>query len=105
MTAWRTGLLLAVGGEFGLALLAIALASNAIDGELGQITLTSVLFSMIAGSLLIRFNHAIAARLAGTRRGEAQGMPDELSSTPETQVVIGGYGRVGHTVAVLQWHG
>ena len=101
LTAWRTGLLLAVGGEFGLALLAIALASNAIDAELGQIVLTSVLFSLIAGSLLIRFNHAIAARLAGTRRGEAQGMPDELSSTPEKQVVIGGYGRVGHTVAVL----
>jgi len=101
LTAWRTGLLLAVGGEFGLALLAIALASNAIDVQLGQIALTSVLFSMIAGSLLIRFNHAIAARLAGIRRGAAQDMPEELSSTPEKQVVIGGYGRVGHTVAVL----
>ncbi len=101
LTAWRTGLLLAVGGEFGLALLAIALDSNAIDVQLGQIALTSVLFSMIAGSLLIRFNHAIAARLAGARRGEVQGMPEELSSAPEKQVVIGGYGRVGHTVAVL----
>ena len=73
VTAWRTGLLLAVGGEFGLALLAIALDFNAIDVELGQIALTSVLLSMIAGSLLIRFNHAIAARLLGPRRGEAQG--------------------------------
>jgi len=100
-TAWRTGLLLAVGGEFGFALLAIALDSNVIDARLGQITLTAVLFSMIAGSFLIRFNHAIATRLAGTQRGEAQGIPDTILNASEPQVLIGGYGRVGHTIAVL----
>lgn len=29
--SWRTALLLAVGGEFGFALLAIALESNVVD--------------------------------------------------------------------------
>ena len=99
--AWRTGLLLAVGGEFGLALVAIALDSNVIDAELGQIAMTSVLLSMIAGAILIRFNHAIATWLAGTPRSAGQSIPDELSGAPDSQVVIGGYGRVGHTIAVL----
>ncbi|MDD2929694.1 MAG: cation:proton antiporter, partial [Sideroxydans sp.] len=52
--AWRTGLLLAVGGEFGLALIAIALDSEVISVELGQVAMTSVLLSMIAGAVLIR---------------------------------------------------
>lgn len=101
LTAWRTGLLLAVGGEFGFALLAIALESNVIDEKLGQIVLTSVLLSMIAGSFLIRFNHAIAIRLVGTRRAEADGIPEKLLDALEQRVLIGGYGRVGHTIAVL----
>ena len=101
LVAWRTGLLLAVGGEFGLALIAIALDSGVIDAELGQIAITSVLLSMIAGAILIRFNQAIATWLSGAQRNEGQSIPDELLGAPGSQVVIGGYGRVGHTIAVL----
>ncbi len=99
--AWRTGLLLAVGGEFGLALAAIALDSHVISEELGQIAITSVLLSMIAGAVLIRFSHPIAAWLADTGRGKPQALPDELVGVAEQLVVVGGYGRVGHTIAVL----
>lgn len=98
--AWRTGLLLSVGGEFGLALVAIALDTNVIDMQLGQIAISSVLLSMIAGAVLIRFNGVIASRLVSAPRIETPDSP-ELSETPEQQVVIGGYGRVGHTIAVL----
>lgn len=98
--AWRTGLLLAVGGEFGLALIAIALDSNVIDSQLGQIAITSVLLSMVAGAVLIRFNGAIAFRLVSTAQVEVANIP-VLPETLEPQVVIGGYGRVGHTIAVL----
>lgn len=101
LVAWRTGLLLAVGGEFGLALIAIALDSGVIDEVLGQIAMTSVLLSMIAGAILIRFNRAIATWLAGEQLSEGRSIPDELLGTPGSQVVIGGYGRVGHTIAVL----
>jgi CPA2 family monovalent cation:H+ antiporter-2 len=90
-----------VGGEFGFALLAIALSATVIDAQVGQIALTSVLFSMIAGAFLIRFNHAIARRLPGAGRRETETMADKLPDTAEPQVVIGGYGRVGHTIAVL----
>ena len=100
LAAWRTALLLAVGGEFGFALLAIALDASVIDPEIGQIVLTAVLFSMIAGVLLIRYNQAIATRLA---RPAAEGPPlaDRVAGLPAPQVLIGGYGRVGHTIAVL----
>ena len=99
--AWRTGLLLAVGGEFGLALAAIALDSRVISEELGQILITAVLLSMIAGAALIRFNHPIAAWLAGAGRGKPQALSDDIAGAAEQLVVVGGYGRVGHTIAVL----
>ena len=100
LVAWRTGLLLAVGGEFGLALIAIALDADVIGAQLGQVAITSVLLSMILGALLIRFNGAIATRLVGVPRNDMPPAP-ELMDAPEQQVVIGGYGRVGHTIAVL----
>lgn len=98
--AWRTGLLVSVGGEFGLALVAIALDSKVIDVRLGQIAITSVLLSMIIGAVLIRFNGAIASRLVKVQPAEAHATP-ELQEAIERQVVIGGYGRVGHAIAVL----
>jgi monovalent cation:H+ antiporter-2, CPA2 family len=98
--AWRTGILLSVGGEFGLALIAIALESTVIDGQLGQILITSVLLSIIAGAGLIRFNGAIATWMVGKQPSEVLDLP-ELLDNAEKQVVIGGYGRVGHTVAVI----
>ncbi len=100
-TAWRTGLMLAVGGEFGLALLAVALASNVIDKQLGQIALASVLFSMVAGAFLIRFNEAIVARLVKTPADDGERIPAQVLGMPEQKVLIGGYGRMGHTIAVL----
>ena len=98
--SWRTALLLAVGGEFGFALLAIALESQVIDPEVGQIVLTSILFSMIAGVLLIRYNQVIATRLTKSV-ANTLALADQLAALPPPQVLIGGYGRVGHTIAVL----
>tara|TARA_R110002110_G_scaffold199015_2_gene409714 strand:+ start:6341 stop:8044 length:1704 start_codon:yes stop_codon:yes gene_type:complete len=99
--AWRTGLLLAVGGEFGFALLAIALDARVIDLQLGQIALASVLIAMVGGALLIRFNESLAALLTGRQQGEAPPMSGDLLQEEAPQVVIGGYGRVGHILAVL----
>ncbi|MBM3359007.1 MAG: sodium:proton exchanger [Betaproteobacteria bacterium] len=100
LASWRTALLLAVGGEFGFALLAIALDAGVVAQETGQIVLNAVLFSMIGGVLLIRHNDVIAARLAKPA-AEASPLADQLAGLPLPQVLIGGYGRVGHTIAVL----
>jgi monovalent cation:H+ antiporter-2, CPA2 family len=98
--AWRTGILLSVGGEFGLALVAIALDANVIDMRQGQIAITSVLLAMVLGAVLVRFNGAIASRLAKAHPPEDVATP-QLQEETERQVVIGGYGRVGHAIAVL----
>jgi CPA2 family monovalent cation:H+ antiporter-2 len=102
LSAWRTGFLLAVGGEFGLALLAIALDAGVIERQPAQIALTAVLFSMIAAPMLIRYNHALAALV--TRRRAARGQEAALSVGREgagllrNHVIICGYGRIGQAV-------
>ncbi len=101
LAAWRSALLLATGGEFGLALLAIALGAQVIDAQLGQIALSSVLLSMVIGALLIRFNHALATRLSPARPHADPAAALPRFDNQEPQVLIGGYGRVGHTVAAL----
>ncbi|HNP34301.1 MAG TPA: cation:proton antiporter [Woeseiaceae bacterium] len=98
--AWRTGLMLSVGGEFGLALIAIALDAGVLAMQLGQIAISSVLLSMVGGALLIRFNDAIGTWLTRTPPATTPDAP-ALHEAPERQVVVGGYGRMGHTIAVL----
>jgi monovalent cation:H+ antiporter-2, CPA2 family len=103
LTAWRTGLLLAVGGEFGFALLAIALDAHVIDTGIGQIALTSVLFSMIAGPFLIRYNHAIAERLpfGSSVRSADRDTPQLKAGVVadlHDHVIVCGYGRIGQSV-------
>jgi Kef-type K+ transport systems, membrane components len=102
-TSWRVALLLAVGGEFGFALLAIALESGAIAGRAEQVALMSVLLSMVIAPFLIRHNGAIARRLARSDAIEGLGESQSPLSIADLRdhVIICGYGRVGHTVATL----
>lgn len=100
LMSWRAGLLLAVGGEFGFALLSIALASNVIDNNLGQIALTSVLFSMIVGAFLIRFNNQLS-NLIAPRSDPAEQIRQLPENIPERPVILAGFGRVGLAVAIL----
>jgi CPA2 family monovalent cation:H+ antiporter-2 len=105
--AWRVALVLAVGGEFGFALLAIALGAEVIATELGQIVLASVLFSLLVAPFLIRWNGAIAQWLAGDEP-DAAGVPGPGTAVPGIQrhVIICGYGRIGQGVArLLDRHG
>lgn len=99
-TAWRTGLLLAVGGEFGFALLALGLGAGVLDAQAGQAALTAVFGAMVGGAFLIRFNGALSARLSRTTSVPAPQV-EVLPERAGRLVVVAGYGRVGHTVAVL----
>lgn len=101
LVAWRTGLMLAVGGEFGFALLVLGVDGGVVDMQLGQVAMTSVLLAMIAGALLIRFNGPIGAVLSRQPAGGDAGVTGLLADGQEPKVLIGGYGRVGHTIAVL----
>jgi len=98
--AWRIGAIIAVGGEFGLALLAIGLASGVLDDFQSQVALTAVLASFVVGPILIGNNGRIARLFT----------PKRLESQPETReavqaaghlsghVLICGYGRIGQSV-------
>ena len=99
--AWRTGLMLSVGGEFGFALIVIALDAQVLDANLGQIAMSSVLLSLIFGAVLIKFNAWLGRRLASGAVAAGGPAVEELPVTSGPQVLIAGYGRVGHAIAVL----
>lgn len=102
-TAWRTGLLLAVGGEFGFALLALGLQHRLIDEWLGQVVLGSVLFSMIVAPALIRYNANIAKRLSPKTTPHAARIATAPlhSESLSGHVLICGFGRVGQGLGRL----
>lgn len=100
ITALRTGLLLSVGGEFGLALIAIALDARVIEHGLGQILIGSVLLAMVLGAAVIRFNGRLAALLSPKPKAAAV-VAEPLPAADAQTVLLAGYGRVGHTIAVL----
>jgi monovalent cation:H+ antiporter-2, CPA2 family len=103
LTAWRTGWLLAVGGEFGFALLAIAMDVGVIDRPFGQIVLTSVLLSMVVAPLLIRYNQKLARLWARSRKSKEEVAVPQVSlesvGNLDGHVIICGYGRIGQSVA------
>jgi monovalent cation:H+ antiporter-2, CPA2 family len=103
LTAWRIGLLLAVGGEFGFALLALGLQGGVVGEPLAQAVLGAVLCSMVAGTALIRFNHALALRLAPRAAGASELDPGLASRLPAGEplhghVMLAGFGRVGQSL-------
>jgi len=101
LAAWQTGLILAVGGEFGFALLALGLDANVLGEQTAQVMLVTVLASMIIGAFLIRFNRPIASFLAPAAASPAK-RQDELRVQSDGQfsdhVIICGYGRIGQSL-------
>lgn len=100
-TALRTGLLLAVGGEFGFALLAIGIDASILETRMAQIALTAVLFSMIIAPFLIRYNQQIAGWFA--KKNVKVKQTEVVNEKPATEsldshVVVCGYGRIGQIV-------
>lgn len=101
-TAWRVGLLVAVGGEFGFALLAIALNAEVISQQTGQIALMAVLLSMITAPFLIRYNRALATGWLDFHapQGEEAALSagPRVAGPPHDHVIICGYGRIGQNI-------
>jgi CPA2 family monovalent cation:H+ antiporter-2 len=99
----RTGLVLAHGGEFGFAILALALNGNLLPSDYGQVVLASLLISMGLGPLLIRFNQRLVSLILPVASSMREiGIKDRISETAHglnNHVIICGYGRVGQNVA------
>lgn len=101
--ALRTGLALAQGGEFGFALLALALNRQLLSPLESQAMLATIILSMISAPPLLRFNGRIAKVLFARSY-----LRDRYSDTrhlgwaareQSDHVIICGFGRIGQNLA------
>ncbi|NIV75629.1 MAG: potassium transporter [Gammaproteobacteria bacterium] len=102
VTALRTGLVLAQSGEFGFAILSVALHGRLMPPDYGQVVLAALFFSMALSPLLIRYNGAIANALfpsaARVDEGEVKAAVSGLATGLENHVIVCGYGRIGQQI-------
>ncbi len=109
--ALRTGIVIASGGEFGVALGSVALADGVLPARFGQPLLLALVLSMVLSPLLLNHNKRIA-RLLLRERGPPQHTAYERESAAtgaigqRAHVILCGFGRVGQNVArVLEAQG
>ncbi len=99
----RTGLVLGQGGEFGFALLALALNNNVMSSGEAQTTLAAIVLSMAISPLIIRYNEKITTvLLAETYTHQKFKDAAEVSSGAnevEGHVILCGYRRMGQNIA------
>lgn len=108
--ALRTGLTLAVGGEFGIALLTLLLQNDAIDADVAQPLLVAVVLAMVLAPLMLANNKRIARLILGERGPPRTAIEREHALTQAVakreHVILCGFGRVGQNVArVLEAQG
>jgi glutathione-regulated potassium-efflux system protein KefB len=96
----RITCLLAQAGEFGFVLFGSALVLEVIDEAIFIMGVAVISLSMLVTPLLVRFGDKLARHLE-SEHGEPQGRPADMPEVSEGRVIIGGYGRMGHTVATL----
>ncbi|TPW10509.1 MAG: monovalent cation:H+ antiporter-2 CPA2 family, partial [Halothiobacillaceae bacterium] len=101
--ALRTGIVLAQGGEFGLALLALALSEGVLASSPSQITLAAIIVTMALAPLLINYNGHLAKWLfAGSYGRNREQIVEEVTESAaglREHVIICGYGRIGQNIA------
>jgi glutathione-regulated potassium-efflux system ancillary protein KefC len=99
--AVHVSFLLAQGGEFGFVLLSSALALKVIDTSTFVTGIGVVSVSMLFTPLTTRLGYYIADRIMGKHDHEG-GLPfEDVGGETKGRVILGGYGRVGHVVAIL----
>ena len=101
----RTGTVLGHGGEFGIALLAVAVLTGLLSLDKSQPILTAIIISMALAPILIRFNGLVGDFLkARTGQRELANHEQEIAAAVKNlrgHVIICGFGRVGQNVASL----
>ncbi|MGB0846170.1 MAG: cation:proton antiporter, partial [Thiolinea sp.] len=99
----RTGLVLAQGGEFGFALLALALSNGLLSNAEVQSALAAVIISMALSPFIIRYNDTVSRKLFSDsylkqRYKAAHDFSLEVKEV-EGHVIICGYRRIGQSLA------
>ncbi|MES9831084.1 MAG: monovalent cation:proton antiporter-2 (CPA2) family protein [Candidatus Thiodiazotropha sp. DIVDIV] len=103
--SFRSGLLLAQGGEFGFVLLDLSLESSLLPSHASQVMFAAIIISMIISPFMIRYNGRLAQTFCALRStsSDYSGV-DELEEEAEQldrHVIICGYGRVGQNLGRL----
>ncbi len=95
--ALKVGINLSQAGEFGMALLALAMLNGILPAEQGSFIILIIIFSMLLSPALLRHSPWISHRLRFKDGGEGH---KTLSHEPLVDhVVIGGFGRLGTAIA------
>ncbi|MEF8793561.1 monovalent cation:proton antiporter-2 (CPA2) family protein [Thiohalorhabdus sp.] len=101
--ALRTGMVLAQGGEFGFALMALAMSHNLFEPATSQALLLAVGLSMALTPFLVRYNGVVAKwLLTGSymrQRANREAEVAEEVTGLEGHVILCGFGRVGQNLA------
>ncbi len=106
-TAIQSGLNLAQAGEFGLALLSLAVLQKVIPNDQASFIILVSIFSMTASPFLIRYSDTIASKLLHVfsrwkQSDEEVTTVEEPAVIPnQKHVIIGGFGRVGKTLGKI----
>ena len=100
--AIRVSLLLAQGGEFGFVLFASAKALKVIDDSTFIHAIGIISISMLLTPAMAHLAGWLTRNMSKQDEDAAgKGFGDFIENAPSNMVIIGGYGRVGHAVAVL----
>jgi CPA2 family monovalent cation:H+ antiporter-2 len=102
--AFRTGLILAQGGEFGFVVLTVAINHDLIDPIQSQVVVAAVVLSIVIAPLLIRYNKTISHWIfkQAPEQPIEEPKPYELAehaAALNDHVIICGFGRVGQILA------
>jgi len=100
--AFRTGLVLSQVGEFAFALLLQANQYRLLSEQAAQVTLASVILSMMIAPLVVRHNGRLAKRLVpGYTRARASNLDIIRAEAGGAgrHVIVCGYGRSGQNLA------
>lgn len=102
-TSARTSIILAQGGEFGFAILTLAMNDKIISPPYQQVILAALLISIAIAPLLIRFNKQIAYFFLPKNQHDNTNQKELIAHAKKlhNHVIICGYGRIGQQTGRL----
>jgi CPA2 family monovalent cation:H+ antiporter-2 len=105
----RTGVVISIAGEFGIALLTLVLQGEIVPTNIGQPLLVAIALSMIVSPFVIGNNKRVARFLLRQKGPPGTAIQREDLATQgiaqREHVILCGFGRVGQNVArVLESH-
>src|SRR5215469_5552404 len=108
--ALRTGIVISIGGEFGVALCTILLEAGLVPERVGEPLVVAIVLSMLLSPVILNNNKRVARALLHEHAPAATAVEREEAATGEIaqreHVILCGFGRVGQNVArVLESQG